>query len=130
MWFSLMKVLRMIKSLYFQLFEKLSLQETSECAESVKKQPADSPKETPESSGVSLASSHAVGVRGDGRTADSKLSEAAETEKDAHKTLLMVQSPQTRQKKETKTYGKVHTRHINQLFIRGENVILVNPQPL
>ncbi|MEQ2168009.1 U7 snRNA-associated Sm-like protein LSm11, partial [Goodea atripinnis] len=28
------------------------------------------------------------------------------------------------------TYGKVHTRHINQLFIRGENVILVNPQPL
>lgn len=27
-------------------------------------------------------------------------------------------------------YGKVHTRHINQLFIRGENVILVNPQPL
>ncbi|CAI5651636.1 U7 snRNA-associated Sm-like protein LSm11 [Oreochromis niloticus] len=113
-----------------RLFEKLSLQETSECAESVKKQPADSPKETPESSGVSLASSHAVGVRGDGRTADSKLSEAAETEKDAHKTLLMVQSPQTRQKKETKTYGKVHTRHINQLFIRGENVILVNPQPL
>ncbi|XP_037316363.2 U7 snRNA-associated Sm-like protein LSm11 [Pungitius pungitius] len=27
-------------------------------------------------------------------------------------------------------YGKVHTRHINQLFIRGENVLLVNPQPL
>ncbi|XP_063346629.1 U7 snRNA-associated Sm-like protein LSm11 [Pelmatolapia mariae] len=109
-----------------RLFEKLSLQETSECAESVKKQPADSPKETPES----RSSSHAVGVRGDGRTADSKLSEAAETEKDAHKTLLVVQSPQARQKKETKTYDKVHTRHINQLFIRGENVILVNPQPL
>lgn len=27
-------------------------------------------------------------------------------------------------------YGTVHTRHINQLFIRGENVLLVNPQPL
>lgn len=121
-----MKILRMIKSLYLQLFEKLSLQETSECAESVKKQPAASPKETPES----RSSSPAVGVRGDSRTADSDLSGAAETEKDAHKTLLVVQSPQARQKKETKTYGKVHTRHINQLFIRGENVILVNPQPL
>ncbi|XP_039871448.1 U7 snRNA-associated Sm-like protein LSm11 isoform X1 [Simochromis diagramma] len=109
-----------------RLFEKLSLQETSECAESVKKQPADSPKETPES----CSSSPAVGVRRDSRTADSDLSGAAETEKVAHKTLLVVQSPQARQKKETKTYGKVHTRHINQLFIRGENVILVNPQPL
>lgn len=126
MWFSWMKILRMIKSLYLQLFEKLSLQETSECAESGKKQPADSPKETPES----CSSSPAVGVRGDSRTADSDLSGAAETEKDANKTLLVVQSPQARQKKETKTYGKVHTRHINQLFIRGENVILVNPQPL
>ncbi|XP_030225105.1 U7 snRNA-associated Sm-like protein LSm11 [Gadus morhua] len=27
-------------------------------------------------------------------------------------------------------YGKVHTRHINQLFIRGENVLLINLQPL
>ncbi|XP_037117374.1 U7 snRNA-associated Sm-like protein LSm11 [Syngnathus acus] len=34
------------------------------------------------------------------------------------------------QEKECRAYGKVHTRHINQLFIRGENVLLVNPQPL
>ncbi|KAJ3587744.1 hypothetical protein NHX12_011341 [Muraenolepis orangiensis] len=27
-------------------------------------------------------------------------------------------------------YGRVHTRHINQLFIRGENVLLINLQPL
>ncbi|KAG7273532.1 hypothetical protein CRUP_009881 [Coryphaenoides rupestris] len=27
-------------------------------------------------------------------------------------------------------YGKVHTRHLNQLFIRGENVLLINLQPL
>nr|XP_057919726.1 U7 snRNA-associated Sm-like protein LSm11 [Doryrhamphus excisus] len=29
-----------------------------------------------------------------------------------------------------KTYGKVQTRHVNQLFIRGESILLVNPQPL
>ncbi|KAJ0050014.1 hypothetical protein NL108_011845 [Boleophthalmus pectinirostris] len=32
------------------------------------------------------------------------------------------------EKKVPQTYGKVHTRHINQLFIRGENVVLVSPQ--
>lgn len=25
-------------------------------------------------------------------------------------------------------YGRVHTRHVNQLFIRGENILLVNVQ--
>nr|XP_046152657.1 U7 snRNA-associated Sm-like protein LSm11 [Oncorhynchus gorbuscha] len=35
------------------------------------------------------------------------------------------------QKKEvSQPYGRVHTRHVNQLFIRGENVLLVNLQPL
>lgn len=34
------------------------------------------------------------------------------------------------QKKVAQKYGKVHTRHMNQLFIRGENIILVSPQPL
>ncbi|CAG10134.1 unnamed protein product, partial [Tetraodon nigroviridis] len=34
------------------------------------------------------------------------------------------------EKKDGKSFGKVHTRHIRQLFIRGENVILVNPQRL
>lgn len=34
------------------------------------------------------------------------------------------------QKKVLQKYGKVHTRHINQLFIRGENVVLVSPQTL
>uniref|UniRef100_A0A8C6TAW4 LSM11, U7 small nuclear RNA associated n=1 Tax=Neogobius melanostomus TaxID=47308 RepID=A0A8C6TAW4_9GOBI len=33
-------------------------------------------------------------------------------------------------KKVPQKYGKVHTRHINQLFIRGENVVLVSPQTL
>ncbi|XP_077466529.1 U7 snRNA-associated Sm-like protein LSm11 [Stigmatopora argus] len=34
------------------------------------------------------------------------------------------------QKKESKAYAKVHTRHINQLFIRGENVLLINLERL
>lgn len=34
------------------------------------------------------------------------------------------------EKKDDTKLGKFHTRHINQLFIRGENVILVNPQRL
>ncbi|XP_030595726.1 U7 snRNA-associated Sm-like protein LSm11 [Archocentrus centrarchus] len=117
-----------------RLFEKLRLQDNSEGAESVKKrqtqdeasEPAD-PKTTPKSRS---SSSQLAGVGGDGRTAESKLSEGVETRKDAHKTSHVAQSLQAHQKKETKTYGKVHTRHINQLFIRGENVILVNPQPL
>lgn len=43
------------------------------------------------------------------------------------------EGPQRRrsQKKEvSQPYGRVHTRHVNQLFIRGENVLLVNLQPL
>ncbi|KAM9795344.1 U7 snRNA-associated Sm-like protein LSm11 [Neosynchiropus ocellatus] len=40
------------------------------------------------------------------------------------------QSSQKSERKDPEVYGKVHTRHVNQLFIRGENVILVNPQPL
>lgn len=34
----------------------------------------------------------------------------------------------TQPEKKRKEYGKVHTRHVNQLFIRGENVLLVNIQ--
>ncbi|XP_062331822.1 U7 snRNA-associated Sm-like protein LSm11 [Osmerus eperlanus] len=36
---------------------------------------------------------------------------------------------QAGQKSASQPYGKVHTRHINQLFIRGENVLVVNLQP-
>ncbi|XP_053735238.1 U7 snRNA-associated Sm-like protein LSm11 [Synchiropus splendidus] len=39
-------------------------------------------------------------------------------------------SCQKSERKDCEVHGKVHTRHINQLFIRGENVVLVNPQPL
>lgn len=39
-------------------------------------------------------------------------------------------SPKAREENNATKPGKCHTRHINQLFIRGENVILVNPQRL
>ncbi|XP_072295882.1 U7 snRNA-associated Sm-like protein LSm11 [Eucyclogobius newberryi] len=39
-------------------------------------------------------------------------------------------SPADSKEKVPQKYGKVHTRHINQLFIRGENVVLVSPQTL
>ena len=39
------------------------------------------------------------------------------------------QPPPESQKSASQPYGKVHTRHINQLFIRGENVLVVNLQP-
>lgn len=67
--------------------------------------------------------------RGDSRT-ESKLSDSAKTKQGKHEILLKAQDPAACQKKDSQTFGKVHTRHINQLFIRGENVILVNPQPL
>ncbi|XP_052429634.1 U7 snRNA-associated Sm-like protein LSm11 isoform X2 [Carassius gibelio] len=40
-------------------------------------------------------------------------------------TLKSTQQLKTKPKVE---YGRVHTRHVNQLFIRGENVLLVNLQ--
>lgn len=94
-----------------QLFEKLKVQESSagdEAQETAgKRQPAHNPSK-----------------RGYSGT-ESKMSDCVKTKREEHKV-----SPKVCQKKESQTYGKVHTRHINQLFIRGENVILVNPQPL
>ncbi|XP_077104142.1 U7 snRNA-associated Sm-like protein LSm11 [Siphateles boraxobius] len=40
-------------------------------------------------------------------------------------------TPKVTQQSESKPkvkYGRVHTRHVNQLFIRGENILLVNVQ--
>uniref|UniRef100_A0A665WF79 LSM11, U7 small nuclear RNA associated n=1 Tax=Echeneis naucrates TaxID=173247 RepID=A0A665WF79_ECHNA len=57
-------------------------------------------------------------------------SDAFQTTQDKHKVLLKCHGPEGCQKGKSQPYGKVHTRHINQLFIRGESVVLVNPQPL
>ncbi|XP_029021546.1 U7 snRNA-associated Sm-like protein LSm11 [Betta splendens] len=88
-----------------RLFEKLKLQETSLDDKSGKNQ---TPKAADKSGGSRTASS----------------SRAARTESTPS------EAPTSKQKKEPKMYGKVRTRHVNQLFIRGENIILVNPQPL
>ncbi|KAK2849384.1 hypothetical protein Q5P01_009218 [Channa striata] len=100
-----------------RLFDKLKLQEIPEGEEPAAKHKAS--KTTQRSN-----SPQPTGSRGDTRT-ESTRSDAVKT-----KHLLKAQGPEACQKKDSQTYGKVHTRHINQLFIRGENVILVNPQPL
>ncbi|XP_072252142.1 U7 snRNA-associated Sm-like protein LSm11 [Leuresthes tenuis] len=111
-----------------RLFEKLNLQESNE---PVKRQ------ETQEKAARHLPANPKAASRGcsadmraDGRTAESELSEAVKGRQEKHRVPVKAPGPQAQQKKESQTYGKVHTRHINQLFIRGENVILVNPQPL
>lgn len=97
-----------------QLFEKLTVQENLTGDEPTKKheeeetasqrQPTDDPSE---------------------RRHSRMESGSLKTKPEEHKVPLKLC-----QKKDSCTYGKVRTRHINQLFIRGENVILVNLQPL
>lgn len=86
-----------------QLFEKLNLQENSGDDESAKKHRS---KE-----GVIKPMAPVTGT---------VQSDTGEDQQDKNKVSL----------KASQKYGRVHTRHVNQLFIRGENVILVNPQPL
>ncbi|XP_043983904.1 U7 snRNA-associated Sm-like protein LSm11 [Gambusia affinis] len=66
-------------------------------------------------------------LREDDGAAEPKPSEDVGSKRDKGVVSVKARDSAAHQKK---TYGKVHTRHINQLFIRGENVILVNPQPL
>ncbi|KAM4732347.1 U7 snRNA-associated Sm-like protein LSm11 [Anableps anableps] len=98
-----------------RLFEKLSLQENLESCKLGKK------REAREKSGVPKScSARSANTREDGGAAEPKLSGDDEGIGPAK-----ARDPAAHQK----MYGKVHTRHINQLFIRGENVILVNPRP-
>ncbi|XP_054453910.1 U7 snRNA-associated Sm-like protein LSm11 [Anoplopoma fimbria] len=116
-----------------RLFEKLKLQETPggdeqpkkhEAQETASKHQPVNPKSTPKN-----PSAHPTSKTGDsGR--ESELSDAVKITQDKHRVSLKARGPEVRQKKDSQAYGKVHTRHINQLFIRGENVLLVNPQPL
>lgn len=87
--------------LFVQLFEQLSLQETL--------------------GGGEPRADHDDGA------AEPKPSEDVGSKRDKGVVSVKTRDSAAHQKKK---YGKVHTRHINQLFIRGENVILVNPQPL
>ncbi|XP_068451520.1 U7 snRNA-associated Sm-like protein LSm11 [Clinocottus analis] len=113
-----------------RLFEKLKLQEHPGGEEPAKKHQAQetSSKHQPANPERTLKnqSAHPTSKRGDSRT-ETQLSDAAG---DKHTVSLKAEGTEVRRKKDSQMYGKVHTRHINQLFIRGENVLLVNPQPL
>lgn len=87
-----------------QLFEKLKVQESTEEAAHEK-------------------ASEPCAPAGDGEPdrTELELSEGGKTKRTGK---------ETSEKKEARRYGKIHTRHISQLFIRGESVLLVNPQPL
>ncbi|KAM3612361.1 uncharacterized protein V6R79_007381 [Siganus canaliculatus] len=105
-----------------RLFEKLKVQDSA---------PSDEPPEKPEAQErTSKQQQQQQQQPADlpGKTERSReeaeLSDAAKAKQGKHKGL------QRCQRKGTQMYGRVHTRHINQLFIRGENVLLVNPQPL
>nr|XP_046261600.1 U7 snRNA-associated Sm-like protein LSm11 [Scatophagus argus] len=105
-----------------RLFEKLKLQESSAGDEPTKKREA-------QETGNKNRPAHGTSERGRSRT-EADLSDSVKTRRDDDSVSLKTQDPGVRHKKDSQMYGKVHTRHINQLFIRGENVILVNPQPL
>ncbi|KAF7653638.1 hypothetical protein LDENG_00080350 [Lucifuga dentata] len=110
-----------------RLFEKLKIQES----------PGDEPAKEQEvqpnqKSASKSLSSHAVPAnqRGDGRTGSKPLTDTVTTEQGKDGGPEKAQGSEACPKKSCQAYGKVHTRHINQLFIRGENIILVNPQLL
>ncbi|GAA6226340.1 U7 snRNA-associated Sm-like protein LSm11 [Lates japonicus] len=107
-----------------RLFEKLKLQESSGGDKPPKKHKAQ--EQLSEHQPGKSRTSHATSRREDSRTELMLL----DPKEDKHKASLKAQGPEACQKSASQTYGKVHTRHINQLFIRGESVILVNPQPL
>ncbi|XP_061783739.2 U7 snRNA-associated Sm-like protein LSm11 [Nerophis lumbriciformis] len=96
-----------------RLFEKLKLQESSATEHRVQGETSTCP---PSNRKVTSkhSSERAAGERGHGETSEP----------------LKTQEPKAGKEKDCRTYGKVQTRHVNQLFIRGENILLVNPQAL
>ncbi|KAM4621434.1 U7 snRNA-associated Sm-like protein LSm11 [Polymixia lowei] len=126
-----------------RLFEKLKLQESPEGSEHPRKHKAKGKHSVPqpETSKMTPASllPHPVSTDkgGDSKSRDSRANPRLSRE--------TVKVPEVEQGAPGKAhgpetgqghlgngsgYGKVHTRHINQLFIRGENVLLINLQPL
>ncbi|XP_070692777.1 U7 snRNA-associated Sm-like protein LSm11 [Pempheris klunzingeri] len=112
-----------------RLFEKLKLQENAGGDEPTKKDKVQEAASKHQPANPKPPSAHHTSTRGHSRT-EFKLSDTVRTTQEKDKGSLKAQGPQVRHRKDSQMYGKVHMRHINQLFIRGENVILVNPQPL
>lgn len=92
-----------------QLFEKLKVQETVALSAVEKK------------SQLHSSSSHLTDQTR--RTDPKHTQERSEHAEKDKTTLKATHKSETKPKVE---YGRVHTRHVNQLFIRGENVLLVN----
>ncbi|AWP12363.1 putative U7 snRNA-associated Sm-like protein LSm11 [Scophthalmus maximus] len=99
-----------------RLFEKLNLQESSGGDEPAEKHGAQEQAGEPQP------------VNPEASRPTSRTESMVTAKQD--KVSLKAQGPGAHQKNNCQKYGRVHTRHVNQLFIRGENVILVNPQPL
>ncbi|XP_061644011.1 U7 snRNA-associated Sm-like protein LSm11 isoform X1 [Phyllopteryx taeniolatus] len=99
-----------------RLFEKLKLQESSGGEGETSKHPIQGESSQGPPSNPQVTSEH--------------LSAHPARQRDDNKTSEPPKGAKAGQEKECRAYGKVHTRHINQLFIRGENVLLINPQPL
>ncbi|XP_077434967.1 U7 snRNA-associated Sm-like protein LSm11 [Vanacampus margaritifer] len=96
-----------------RLFEKLKLQESSGGEGATMKQCVQGENGQGPPSNLKGTSEHSsTHLKGDRKSSEP------------------LKGAKTGQEKECRAYGKVHTRHINQLFIRGENVLLINPQPL
>ncbi|XP_055033971.2 U7 snRNA-associated Sm-like protein LSm11 [Misgurnus anguillicaudatus] len=102
-----------------RLFEKLKVQETVALAAVEKKGAMSDPR---------CSSSQYYTKDENKKCTDTKRTQNKSTllEKDqsVQKTSNVTQKPDMNRK----VYGRVHTRHVNQLFIRGENVLLVNIQ--
>ncbi|KAM3867058.1 U7 snRNA-associated Sm-like protein LSm11 [Diretmus argenteus] len=127
-----------------RLFEKLKVQESREGDGQAKKHRAKGktsfpPPATAKIPPTSLSAHPAPtskdgdGKRGDSKTEARLLKDAVRVRRDKRAAPPKAPGPQTGQelqKKNSQPYGKVHTRHINQLFVRGENVLLVNLQPV
>ncbi|XP_043112993.1 U7 snRNA-associated Sm-like protein LSm11 [Puntigrus tetrazona] len=94
-----------------RLFEKLKVQETTALSAVEKK--------------LELHGSLSHLTDRTGRT-DSKYAQERSEHSEKEKTAL--KAPQKTETKPKVEYGRVHTRHVNQLFIRGENILLVNIQ--
>ncbi|XP_016150597.1 U7 snRNA-associated Sm-like protein LSm11 [Sinocyclocheilus grahami] len=94
-----------------RLFEKLKVQETVALSAVEKK------------SELHSSSSHLTDQTR--RTHPKHTQERSEHSEKDKTTLKATQKSETKPKVE---YGRVHTRHVNQLFIRGENILLVNIQ--
>ncbi|KAM9377094.1 U7 snRNA-associated Sm-like protein LSm11 [Pholidichthys leucotaenia] len=101
-----------------RLFGKLKLQESSG---------GDAPQKWPE--GQKRSSKDGCGHPR--RIPQSSSSCSTSTSADTRGGLsTAVKDKKDKQDKITVKYGKVHSRHLKQVFIRGENIVLINPQQL